>query len=161
MKIGMIIHSMTGNTSHVAERIKNRLEDDGHQVSLEKLFIVVGEDLKEDKIENIEFEPLSIDISQVDMLIIGCPVRGFSASPPIKAFLAKTEDLRQKDIMVFVTHAFPYSWMGGKTAIKQLRKIFGEMGTSVVHCGIIDWKNARREQQIEDLVDSMARKISL
>lgn len=158
MKIGIVVHSMTGNTSLVAERIKNRLEKDGHELYLERLNIIGGEDQNQSDPNKISIEPLSINPEEMDILILGGPVRGFQASPAMKAFLQKLPDLEGKDTMIFVTHAFPFNWMGGNSAIKQIRSICTEKGAKVLFTGIIDWKNSKREIQIDSLAAGVARK---
>ena len=158
MKIGIIVHSMTGNTSLVAERIKNRLEKDGHELFLERLNIIGGEDQSQSDPKKISIEPLSINLEEMDLLILGGPVRGFQASPAMKSFLGNLKGLDGKDAMIFVTHAFPFNWMGGNSAIKQIRGICTEKGANILFTGIIDWKNSKREIQIDSLAAGVARK---
>lgn len=160
MKIGIVVHSMTGNTSLVAERIKNRLEQEGHELSLERLAIIGGEDQTQSDPDKISIEPLKMNIEELDLLILGGPVRGFQASPAMKALLGRLEGLEGKDTMIFVTHAFPFNWMGGNSAIKQLRNMCTEKGANILFTGIIDWKNSKREVQIDSLAAGVARKAS-
>ncbi|MGM0397044.1 MAG: flavodoxin family protein [Bacillota bacterium] len=158
MKIAIIVHSMTGNTSLVAERLKNRLEQEGNEVFLEKLSIVGGEDRNQQDPDKINIEPLKTPIEEMELLIFGGPVRGFQASPAIKALLGKFEGMEGKDTMIYVTHAFPFNWMGGNSAIKQMKSICQDKGANIIFTGIIDWKNSKREIQIDSLVGSMAQK---
>lgn len=160
MKIGIVVHSMTGNTSLVAERIKNRLEQEGHELSLERLAIIGGEDQTQSDPDKISIEPLKTNMEELDLLILGGPVRGFQASPAMKALLGRLEGLEGKDTMIFVTHAFPFNWMGGNSAIKQLRNMCTEKGANILFTGIIDWKNSKREVQIDSLAAGVARKAS-
>jgi len=160
MKIGIVVHSMTGNTSLVAERIKNRLDQEGHELSLERLAIIGGEDQTQSDPDKISIEPLKMNIEELDLLILGGPVRGFQASPAMKALLGRLEGLEGKDTMIFVTHVFPFNWMGGNSAIKQLRNMCTEKGANILFTGIIDWKNSKREVQIDSLAAGVARKAS-
>ncbi|HZH93699.1 MAG TPA: flavodoxin family protein [Tissierellaceae bacterium] len=160
MKIGIVVHSMTGNTSLVAERIKNRLDQEGHELSLERLAIIGGEDQTQSDPDKISIEPLKMNIEELDLLILGGPVRGFQASPAMKALLGRLEGLEGKDTMIFVTYAFPFNWMGGNSAIKQLRNMCTEKGANILFTGIIDWKNSKREVQIDSLAAGVARKAS-
>jgi len=160
MKIGIVVHSMTGNTSLVAERIKNRLDQEGHELSLERLAIIGGEDQTQSDPDKISIEPLKTNMEELDLLILGGPVRGFQASPAMKALLGRLEGLEGKDTMIFVTHAFPFNWMGGNSAIKQLRNMCTEKGANILFTGIIDWKNSKREVQIDSLAAGVARKAS-
>ncbi|WP_422486146.1 flavodoxin family protein [Gudongella sp. DL1XJH-153] len=160
MKIGIIVHSMTGNTSLVAERLKNRLEKEDHEVFMERLKIIGGEDKNQQDANKIGIEPLETPLEEMDLLIFGGPVRGFQASPAIKALLGKVEGLEGKDTMIFVTHAFPFNWMGGNSSIKQMKSICTDKGANILFTGIIDWKNSKREMQIDSLVGSITRKTS-
>ena len=160
MKIGIVVHSMTGNTSLVAERIKNRLDQEGHELSLERLAIIGGEDQTQSDPDKISIEPLKTNMEELDLLILGGPVRGFQASPAMKALLGRLEGLEGKDTMIFVTHVFPFNWMGGNSAIKQLRNMCTEKGANILFTGIIDWKNSKREVQIDSLAAGVARKAS-
>ena len=78
----------------------------------------------------------------------------------MKALLGRLEGLEGKDTMIFVTHAFPFNWMGGNSAIKQLRNMCTEKGANILFTGIIDWKNSKREVQIDSLAAGVARKAS-
>ncbi len=44
MKIGIIVYSQTGNTFSVAEKLKAKLTAAGHNVNIERLTTVGGED---------------------------------------------------------------------------------------------------------------------
>ena len=47
MEIGIIIHSLTGNTMSVAERLQERLVADGHDVEIEQLKTIGEENTNE------------------------------------------------------------------------------------------------------------------
>ena len=44
MNICIVVHSFTGNTLMVAEKLASRLREKGHTVDLERLEVVGGED---------------------------------------------------------------------------------------------------------------------
>ncbi len=157
MKIGLFIHSHTGNTLSVAEQLKSRLQNDGHSVELRRLEPVGGENKNEIDINKISFQP-EPEISGYDYVIIGAPVRGFSISPVLAAYLDKVASLRGQKIDLYVTQAFPYSWMGGNNAIKQMRSACEKKGAVVGNTSIINWRNNKKEAQIQELINRMGNK---
>lgn len=157
MKIGLLIHSHTGNTLLVAEKLKDALLKKGHQVEMKKLEPVGGENTNEIDINRIHFQP-EPEISSYDYVILGAPVRGFSISPVLAAYLNKVPTLRGQKVDLFVTQAFPYSWMGGNQAIKKMRKVCEEKGAVIKDTAIVNWKNKNREQLILELINKLASK---
>ena len=151
MKICVVVHSFTGNTLIVAEKLAARLREKGHTVDLERLEVVGGEDRNQQSIDKIIFKKI-LDLSGYDRVFIAGPVRGFSISPVLKAWIEKTGSLQGKKLAIFVTHAFPFSFMGGKSAIRQIESKCREKGADIFALGIIDWGNKKRDKQIEDLV---------
>lgn len=157
MKIGMFIHSNTGNTYSVAEKLQNKLTNDGHTVVIKKLEPVGGENTNENDINKIKFDPLP-DVSGYDTIIFGAPVRGMSISPVLSAYLSKIASLKGQKVDLFVTQHFPYAWMGGKHAISQMKKICEDKGAMIGKTGIVNWKNKKREQMIADVVEQLGNK---
>lgn len=69
MKVGIIIHSHTGNTLSVAERLKEKLVAVGHQATIDQVTAV-----NEDPSAKVELKTMP-DTSTYDALIFGAPVR--------------------------------------------------------------------------------------
>ena len=157
MKIGLLIHSHTGNTLSVAEKLKDTLLKGGHQVEMRKLEPVGGENTNEIDINRIHFTP-EPEISGYDYVIIGAPVRGFSISPVLAAYLNKVPALKGQKVDLFVTQAFPYSWMGGNQAIKKMMRVCEEKGAVIQDTAIVNWKNKNREKLIMNLVNRLGSK---
>lgn len=151
MNICIVVHSFTGNTLMVAEKLASRLREKGHTVDLERLEVVGGEDRNQQNIDKISFNKI-LDLSGYDRVFIAGPVRGFSISPVLKSWISKTGSLQGKKLAIFVTHAFPYSFMGGKSAISQIESVCREKGAAILDSEVIDWGNKKRDKQIEDLV---------
>lgn len=160
MEIGIIIHSLTGNTLSVAERLQEKLTADGHDVEIEQLKTIGEENIKETNSANIKLKAYP-DPQAHDLLIIAGPVRGASVSPILKHYFSKIGQLEGKPTLLFVTEFFPFPWMGGKHALKQMTALCEEHGAAVIGSGVINWKNPRQEGQIEELLqqfsDSAAR----
>ena len=157
MKIGMFIHSQTGNTYSVSEKLRDRLIAKGHTVVLKKLEPVGGENPNQADISKILFDPVP-NVSGFDMLLFAAPVRGFSISPVLAAYLNKINTLDGQKIDLFVTQMFPYSWMGGNRAINQMKQSCEKKGATIVNTGIVNWKNKKRNQQIDELVERFSKR---
>lgn len=149
MLIGIIVHSQTGHTLSVAERMEARLMEEGHAVTMERVVAANDEETKPDQITLTS----SPDYQQYDGLILGAPVRGFALSPVMSAYLASIPSLSGKQIECFVTEYFPFPSMGGNQAIRQMRAICEGKGGTVIGTGIINWSNPRRNRQITQLIE--------
>lgn len=153
MRIGIIIHSYTGNTLSVGERLKESLIAKGHIVQLER---VIAENEDPNAKEKVRLKSIP-DISNYDYIIIGAPVRGFSLSPAIRVYLSQITEIQRKKVVCFVTQHFPKPWMGGNRAIKQMLGIIEQKGVNVLATGVINWTNKTREEQIDGLIDRLCR----
>jgi flavorubredoxin len=151
MKIGIIIHSHTGNTNLVAEKLREKLLENGHEVALERLRIVGG---WRQGIKDIQFESLP-DTGQYDTLVLGSPVEAFSLSPVMKSYLTHIALLQGKKTACLVTQHFPYPWLGGNRAVRTMEKACRSKGAVICGTAIINWSSRRRGQQITDSVDRL------
>ena len=70
----------------------------------------------------IKFGELPV-IDNFDCLIFGGPVWAFSLSAPLKLYLNQLPDLGGRKAGCFVTHQFPFNWMGGSRSVKQMVNI--------------------------------------
>jgi NAD(P)H dehydrogenase (quinone) len=149
VNIGIIVHSDTGNTYSVGQRILEALLREGHSVSLKK---VIAIDDKQKDIRKIQLKTIP-DVGEYDALIFGAPVRGFSLSPVLSAYLSQIPSLQGKKIECFVTQFFPYPWMGGNRAIKQMKDICQLKNGEVIETGIVNWSSKHRNEKIDFLVE--------
>lgn len=155
MEIGIIVHSLTGNTLSVAERLQERLAADGHDVEIEQLKTFGEEKTNENNSANITLKSYP-DPQAHDLLIIAGPVRGASASPVLKHYFSRVGQFENKPTLLFVTEFFPFPWIGGKNALKQMTALCDEHGADVIGSGVINWKNPHRERQITDLLQQFS-----
>lgn len=107
MNIGIIVHSQTGHTLSVAEKLMKSLTLKGHDVTLGR---VTAED-ESPRASEIQLQTIPI-VEDYDCLFFGAPVWGYSLSPVMKLYLTQLITLKDKRIGCFVTQLFPYSWMG-------------------------------------------------
>lgn len=149
MKIGIIVYSRTGNTLSVAKRLEEKLMAAGHDVKIEKVTAVNDGEMDAGKIQLSNIP----DASAYDTLIFGSPVRGFSLSAAMNAYLSQLAVLKEKNVFCYVTQAFPFPSMGGNRAIEQMKKICESKGVKVSKTGIVNWSNIRREKMIVDIIE--------
>lgn len=153
MNIGIIVYSQTGNTFSVAQKLQEKLHASGHTVTVERIGPVGEERLRTG---DVLIEELP-DISQYDALVYGSPVQGFTLAPAMKGCLKQFPPFEGKKVACLVTMMFPYSWLGGTRAIRQMRSLCQEKGGTVQGTAIINWASKnRREQQIADTVNRFA-----
>jgi len=154
MKIGIIVHSQTGNTLNVANRLKDKLMSLGHTVNLEQVTAVDGKDKSASK--NILLKSIP-DTSSYDGLIFGAPVWGGSISPVMKAYLSQISSLQGKKVSCFVTHFFPFAFMGGDQAISQFKKCCEFKNGNVSETCVVNWSNKNREKNIAEVIEKLSK----
>jgi len=153
MKIGIIVHSQTGHTYSVAQKLQEKLAADGHSVNVERITPV---DPKQTDPKKVQIEKLP-DLSAYDALVLAAPVQAFSVSPVMKAYLPQLPLLNGKKVAVFVTKGLPFKWTGGNKAISQLKTAVESKGGNVVGTGILVWDGAGREKKIADMVENLGK----
>lgn len=143
MKKKIVFYSKTGNTKGIAEKI--------HGVSnipLEAI-IAASDDPNQAHVELIE-KP---DLHEVERIIFGSPVHGFSTPKVVKAYLEDQPTFEGKTFDLFVTHFFPCAWMGGNQVLKQMEKIILAKGGKIHSKTSINWKSKKREIEIYKLIE--------
>ncbi len=153
MKIGIIVHSHTGNTLLVAQDLQNVLNAGGHSVNLER---VTACNENPSATANIQLSNIP-DIKEYDVLIFGAPVRGFSLSPVMKIYLTQIASLEGKKVGCFVTHFFPFASMGGTQSILQMKTLCESKNAFIFDTGIINWSNFNRKREIKELLEKLSR----
>ncbi len=151
MKVGIIIHSETGNTDSVAQKLKEKLSEAGHMATIERLS-VVGK--ARPGMKEVQFETLP-DISQYDALVFGSPVQAFALSSAMKCYLEQIGSLQDRKVALLITQFFPYPWMGGNQAVGKMKSICAEKGAAICGSSIINWSSRRRDAKIFDDVDRL------
>jgi hypothetical protein len=141
MKIGIIVYSQTGNTLSIAEKLKERLAAAGHSVEIEQVTVAGGRKAG-DKEFRLDARP---EVEQYDAIVFGSAVEAFSLSPVLTAYLRGIGTLGGKTVACLVTQFFPYPWMGGNRAIRQMRRICLAKAGSVHGSAVVNWAKSRRE----------------
>ncbi len=157
MNIGILVHSMTGHTLSVAQRIEKKLMDKGHTCRIERVSARDEESLSKGQV----MQPIQLisppDPLVYDALILGAPVWGFSLSKVMNAYIDRLPKLSGKKAACFITQSFAYPIFGGNRSLRQMKADCQQKGASLYASGIVNWSNSRREEQIENLVQSFAQ----
>ncbi|MFO7626956.1 MAG: flavodoxin domain-containing protein [Candidatus Fermentibacteraceae bacterium] len=149
MIVAIPVHSRTGNTRSVAERLTQTLESSGHTV---RIIDVKATDGSVQKPGDMSFDGVT-DLSGYDGIIFGSPVHAFSLAPDMEAFMKMLPPLKGKTVACFVTQAFPFPWMGGTRAVGQMAKLCRARGATVSATGVVNWGRTCREQLIRRAVE--------
>lgn len=155
MKIGIIIHSQTGNTYSVGMRLRDSLTVAGHTARLER---VKAEGTVKPRGPNVTLA-CAPDIADYEAIIVGAPVHAFGLSPVMQAYLAQIASLAGKRVAGLVTMFFPFAWMGGNRALRQMRHACEAKGAQVCGMGTVNWCRPTREAQINALVSALSASI--
>lgn len=151
MKLGMIVHSRTGNTLSVAKKLEEKLSAAGHEVTLEHLRTIGPVSTPA---EDVQFESVP-STEGYDALVFGSPVQAFSLAAGMTAYMKQLPSLQGKEVALLVTEAFPFKWLGGNRAIRQLTRHCEDLGGNVCESGIVNWGNPRREEMIVEVTDRL------
>lgn len=152
MKIGIIVYSYSGNTLLVAQKLLEKLLKAGHEAIIERVLHFDEQQMDPGK---VQFKMMP-DLSKYEALIVGGPVRGFAASPIVKAYLKNIEPLTNRKVALMVTQFFPFTKMGGEQAIKYMKNECVSKGAQVCGTGIVNWSSRLREKKIGELVEQFA-----
>lgn len=153
MKIGFIIHSQSGNTLSVAHKLMDQLKIQGHDVVLTHI--------KDEDVNNSMQHPERLVTvvdeitSNVDVLFIGGWVQAFSLCRGLNHYINHQLSIQAKETHLFLTHHFPFEWMGGTNAMKQLVKPLMSKGLDIKTSKIFNWSRKNNQHQIELWIDSM------
>lgn len=150
MKVGIIIHSHSGNTLQIAQKISEALLENGHQPSLQR---VTATD-EDPSAKDVQLKDAP-DTAEYDLLIFGAPVRAFSLSPVMRIYLEQLPSLAGKKVGFFITQHFPYRWMGGNRALQQMKATCKAKGCLVYGAGIVNWTSKQREQRMAEVTETL------
>lgn len=150
MKIGIIVHSQSGHTLLVGEKLRDKLKSDGHEVTLKRFHNTETPEGPQ-RVEDIKLDHIP-DANGYDALIFGAWVQAFNLCPGFTFYLKQIPDFDTSNVSCFLTEQFPYKWMGGGRALSKMKKFLTAKGAEINSSGVINWGHKKREQQIDDLV---------
>jgi Flavodoxins len=143
MKIGIIVHSHTGNTLKVCEKVRSNLSERGLEAEILKVSPV---DENEKKNFVLKEKP---DTDPFDYIIFGAPVWAFSLSPIMKMYLEQIKSLKGKKVSCLVTQSGK-PWMGGSRSVNKIAKLCESKGAKVEAKEIVCFKSEDLEKKIAD-----------
>lgn len=153
MNIGIIIHSQTGNTLLVAQKIQTKLTAAGHKVTIER---IIPDDEKQIDTKKVNLQKIP-DVNAYDALVVGGPVHGFNITPAMTVFLEKVPSLKEKKVAVLVTHQFPFAGLGGTQTATKIRNLCKAKNAVVCGEGIVNWGSKKREKTIDEIVNRFSK----
>jgi len=153
MTIGIIVYSQSGHTLEVCETLKARLLGEGHAVMLDQVTVVGGRTPKTKEFE-LEGKPAA---DSYDAVVFASSVEAFSLCPVMSRYLEQAGSLQGKQVVCLVTQQFPYQWMGGNRAIKQMKKACQSKGGAIRATGIVNWAKSRRDKTMAEVVDRLSK----
>ena len=153
MKIGIIVYSQTGNTLSVATKLAESLSAAGHSATLEQVKVVGG---RKPGTKGFKLETLP-NVEPYDVLVFGAAVEAFALSPVMRRYLGQVASLQNKKVACLVTQAFPYPWLGGNRAVRQMRRLCESKGATVCGSGVVNWMRSRREERIAGVADRLSK----
>lgn len=141
MRQCIVYYSKTGNTESVAKRFND----------FDLLKVRASSD--DPNIQNpiLTYIP---EINDYDYVIFATPVHGFQISKIMKTYLETIDTYKGKTIDLFITHFFPFAWMGGNSSLKQMKKIIENKHGIVRQMTSVNWKNRKRNQIIQSMIES-------
>ena len=159
MNIGIIVHSQTGHTLLVGERIQEKLRADGHEVTLIRMQNINGTDGAADP-KNIQLDRMP-EVDGYDGLIFGAWVQAFNLCPGFSKYIQQLPKIETDQVGCFLTQQFRYKWMGGNLALAKMKKAIAAKDAKVRATGVINWSNKKRDKQIEDLAATFSRQFQI
>lgn len=154
MNIGIIVHSQTGNTYSVGEKIEEKLRADGHNVSLIR---IQTKDAANKNQKDIQLDCMP-EVKDYDALVFGGWIQAFNLYPGVSMYLNQLPSLSDKKVTCFLTQHFRYKWMGGMNGLSKMEKILSSKGATVLAANIINWSDEnKRPKQIGELVENISR----
>lgn len=130
MKIGIVIFSGTGFTRKFAEGIASALAEQKHEVNT--VFLETDPPVSTGG-GNKEFNILNLpDTSQYDCIITGGPVWGGMPNPVTSKCLNEMQGLEGKKAITIATMFFPFTFMGGLTALSRMKNILESRNCEVL-----------------------------
>lgn len=153
MNIQIIVHSATGHTLSVAKQLEAALLAKNHLVNLTHI-IASNEETMNEALFTISPIP---SCEPYDLILIGAPVRAFSATPAIKKALKQITGVKGKKCILFTTEQLPMNFMGGNQAIKKMKKALTDKGALVLNTSIIHWNRSDKSDIINTFVNSVVK----
>ncbi|MFU8792902.1 MAG: flavodoxin family protein [Acholeplasmataceae bacterium] len=144
MKTAVIYYSKTGNTEGIAKEIAEK-----HHFDLHKITATSDDPMQKDV--KLTSAPKT---DAYERLIFAGPVHGFSIPAIMKSYLSQVGDLTGKTIDLFITHHFPFAWLGGNRTLRQMKRLILEKNGVVNQMTSVNWTSKKRQSVIINLINA-------
>lgn len=148
--LGLIYHSYTGQTEEVLQETLLHFGDTGYQVILDK--VIAADPHPSAKDIALTHVPT---VESYDRIVLATPVHAFSVPSVMKTYLQSVPSFEGKDVALLVTHHFPFKFLGGKQALKVLKKHVEALGGNVVLRHSIEWSSKHRSREIRRWIEAL------
>jgi len=153
MKIGLIIHSVTGNTLIVAKQLQAKLIEAGHEVELKEIKTAGKVNPGETSASFTELPGLDA----YENIVFGSHTEAFQLEQTMKLYFNQVESLADKKVACISTHYFPFKWMGGNSAVKKMKVLCESKGAKVLGTAVVDWSpEIKRQAKINEAVTAIS-----
>ena len=153
MKIGLLVHSVTGNTLSVMKKLKIALEEKDHEVELKEIKTAAKVEMGQKEAEFTENpSPLAYDA-----VVFGSHTEAFQLETAMQLYFKQIENFNGLKIACISTHQFPFEWLGGKSTIRKMKNMCEDKGAEILGTAIIEWSpESKRQAKIEKAVEHIA-----
>ena len=155
MKIGIFVHSQSGNTAKLGLAVTHALREKGHEVSIE-LLRPLGK--VHPRVRHVEFRNMP-EPEEYDIVIFGGPIWAFSPSPVLVSLLKQLPTLKGKKALCFSTSGFPTAFSGAKRAISRLNELCEGLGATVLPSVALFWGFYCGKKRLDKTVEEICSKI--
>lgn len=150
MKIGLLVHSVTGNTLSVMKKLKTTLEEKGHEVELKEIKTAGKVEMGQKEAEFTE-NPSPVGY---DAVVFGSHTEAFQLETAMQVYFKQMEKIEGLKTACVSTHQFPFEWLGGNSTIRKMKNMCEAKGAEVIGTAIIEWSpESKRQEKIDKAVE--------
>jgi len=158
MKVGIVLHTVSGHTLKFAQAIRAKLQEKGHEVDLSGLKVIgtprVGFLPGGGGRFSIKSPP---ELHEFDVVLIGAPVWGFKPSPVIMKYLQEdVQKLKGKKALSFVT----MGKFGGKRSIEMMNAELEAAGADILEGEALEWFFRVKADRLAEAVERICKRIN-
>jgi len=156
MKIGIVIHTVSGHTLKFAQAIRDRLVEKGHEVDLTGLRTIgtprVGFLPGSGGNFTIKSPP---ELHEFDVVLIGAPVWGFKPSAVIMRYLVEdVRKLKGKKALAFVTMGLG----GGRRSVQIMSQELEDAGADILEGEALKYFFRANREKMSAAVDRICER---
>ena len=151
MKVGIVVYSQTGNTLSVATKLGEKLRAAGHSVAIEQVKLAAE---RKQGTREFSLAPLP-SLDAYELLVVGSPVEAFSLSPVMTKALKQMASMEKKGVLCLVTQGFPFPWLGGHRAVRQMTALCEAKGAVVRGGAVVNWVAKSLDRRVAEAIDRL------